>query len=151
MGMEMSLSRTAIRRVLQKQNNEELICEILNKLRSRRPANFNEKYKKFNDMKDLPSAVLKRSQQQMGLETTSLPKKRAKLNPEHEENLINIEIKLTQKNDSTPNMENKESNNLIDMLADNFKFWKDCEEESEQKSFFHEGTNSIFNVDDFFS
>jgi len=149
MGREMALSRTAIRSLLKKPNNEELIREVLNKLSSKCPMNFNEKIEKFNQMNDLPS-VFKRSQQQMGLEIPCLPEKRTKFNPEHEENFINIEIKLTQKNDSTPNMENKETNNLIDMLSDNFQFWKEHEEEVEQKSFFYEG-KSIFNVDNFFS
>ena len=85
MGREMSHSRTAIRSLLMKQNNEELICEVLNKLRSKCPAKFNEKIEKFNQMKDLPS-VFKRSQQQMGLESPCLPGKRAQFNPEHEEN-----------------------------------------------------------------
>jgi len=151
MGREMSLSCTAIRSLLKKENNEELICEVLNKLRSKCSANFNEKIEKLNEMKVLPSAVFKRSQQQMGLESPCLHEKRTKINPEQEVNLINIEIKLTQKKDLTQNMENKENNNLIDMLADNFKFWKDCEEEVEQKSFFCEGTHSIFNFDDFFT
>ena len=48
-------------------------------------------------------------------------------------------------------MKNQESNNLIDVLSDNIKLWKEREEEVEQKSFFCEGTNSIFNVDDFFA
>jgi len=147
---DMSLSRTALRILLKKQNNEELICEVLNNLRSS-PANFNEKIEKFNEMIDLPSADFKRSQQQMGLESPCLPGKRAKFNTEPEANLINIDIKLTPKNDSTPNMENIENNNLIEMLADNFKFWKESEEEVEQKSFLFEGTNNIFNVDDFFA
>ena len=150
MGREMSLSRTAIISLLKKQNNEELICKILNKLRSQFPANFNEKIEKFNEMKDIPS-VFKRSQQQIGLESPSLPGKRAQFNPEHEENLISIEKKYTQKNDSTPKRENQENNNLIDLLSDNFKLWKEREEEVEQKSFVYEGTNSVFNVDDFFA
>ena len=37
------------------------------------------------------------------------------------------------------------------MLSDNFELWKEREEEVEQKSFVYEGTNSIFNVDDFFA
>jgi len=149
MGREMSHSRTAIRSLLMKQNNEELICEVLNKLRSRCPANFTEKIETLNEMKDCASIVLKRSQQQMGLESACLSGKRYKFNPEHEKNLINSEIKLAQKNDSTPKMENQENNNLIDMLANNFKFLKECEkEEVEQKRFIYE---SIFNVDDFFA
>jgi len=146
MGREMSLSRTAITSLLKKQNHEELICEVLNKLRSGCPANFNEKIEKFKEIKDL-----KRSQKQIGLKSPYLPGKRAKFNPEPDANLINIDINLTQKNDSTPNMENIENNNLIEMLADNFKFWKESEEEVEQKSFLFEGTNNIFNVDDFFA
>ena len=161
MGREMVLSRTAIRSLLKKQNNEQLIFEVLTKLRSSCPTNFNEKIETFQEMKDLTSSGFKRSQQEMGMESPCLPGKRAKFNTEHEENLINIEtqsLKLTQY-DSTPNTESKENNNLIDMLADKFGFWKEGEEELEKKGVFSEekenvnsgNSNALFNVDDFFS
>ena len=144
------LSRTAIRSLLKKQNNEQLIFEVLSKLRSSCPTNFNVKIEMFHEMKDLPSLDFKRSQQQMQLENPCLPGKRAKFNPEHEENLINIEPQTTQ------NMDNKENNNLINILADKFNFWKESEEEVQKKNFFSEekengNLNALFNVDDFFS
>ena len=147
------LSRTAIRSLLKKQNNEQLIFEVLSKLRSSCPTNFNVKIEMFHEMKDLPSLDFKRSQQQMQLENPCLPGKRAKFNPEHEENLINIEnqsLKLTHY-DSTPKMENNENYNLIDILADKFNFWKEDEEVLEKKSLFFEETYPIFKVDDFLS
>jgi len=147
MGKEMSLSRSAIRNLLKKQNNEQLICKVLSKLRS------SCQVEKFHEMKDLTSGSFKRSQQQMGMESPCLTGKRAKFNPEHEENLINIEnqsLKLTHY-DSTPKMENNENYNLIDILADKFNFWKEDEEVLEKKSLFFEETYPIFKVDDFLS
>ena len=157
MGREMELSRAAIRSLLKKENNEELILKVLSKLRSSSSANINEKIENFNEMEGLPSVGFKRSQQQMGLESLGLPWKRAKFNPEDEENLIKIEtqsLKLTQY-DSTVKLENKEDNNLIDVLDNKFNFCKG-EEEEEKKNLFCEEkengkSNALFNVVNFFS
>jgi len=170
----MILSRIAIRSLLKKQNNEELILQVLSKLRPSCPnekiENFNEiegsaitnekieNFNEINEIEDIPSASLKRSQQQIGLESPCSHGKRAKFNTEQEENLTNIETqspKLTQY-DSTPNTEYKGNNDFIDLLTNEFNFMKEGEVEEENKNLFCEkkengNSNAPFNVDDFFS
>lgn len=156
MGREMVLSRTAIRSLLKKQNNEQLIFEVLTKLKQ---GNAKEEPEISNE--PMMMCGLKRTQEDMGFESPALNGKKVKINNGlREGNLVNMEtqsLKLTQYESSSPlQQENKENNNLIDMLADKFNFWKEGEEEVEKKNFFVDEKevnvgNVLFNVDDFFS
>lgn len=154
MGKEMVLSRTAIRSLLKKQNNEQLIMEVLKKLRS--VCYSSEESKESL----LAGDTIKRSRSQAGIESPSFPIKRNKFSRENDESLNNEtqSVKMTQY-EGTPMIE-ANNNNLIEMLADKFNFWKEGEEDLEKKSLFgfneekepnNNAGSSLFNVDDFFS
>ena len=152
----MVLSRTAIRSLLKKQNNEQLIFEVLTKLKQ---GNTKEE-PEINNEPPMMMCGLKRTQEDMGFESPTGNGKKVKINNgQREGNLVNMEtqsLKLTHYESSPLQQENKESNNLIDMLADKFNFWNEGEEEVEKKNFFVDDKevnvgNALFNVDDFFS
>ena len=154
MGREMVLSRTAIRSLLKKQNNEQLIFEVLTKLKQ---GNTKEEPEINNET--VMMCGLKRTQEDMGFEGPSGNAKKVKINNGlREGSLVGMEtqsFKMTEY-ESPLQQENKDSNNLIDMLADKFNFWKEGEEEVEKKNFFVDDKkvnvgNALFNVDDFFS
>lgn len=150
----MVLSRTAIRSLLKKQNNEQLIFEVLTKLKQ---GNTKEEPEINNE--PIMICGVKRTLEDMGFESPTANSKKIKINNgQREGNLVNLEtqsLKLTQY-ESPLQQENKEHNNLIDMLADKFNFWKEGEEDVEKKNFFVDEKevnvgNALFNVDDFFS
>ena len=155
MGKEMVLSRTAIRSILKKMNNEQLISEVLNKLRSNTSMNSeidNETIEPAKEVKKQNISILsKRNFCKMELDSPSLTKKIKR-------NVENLPVVETNSGSSTyeSNSENKENSNLLEILADKFNFWKETEEE-EKKSTFNEDSdngntgNTLFNVDDFFS
>ena len=165
MGKEMVLSRTAIRSLLKKMNNEQLIFEVLNKLRSSNPSiNFEniEQFKEHEPKEEQEIIKEHISKEQFisakrifakeGLESP-LMRKKIKTNEE-----TNTPIFETNSSGSIET-NSKDNNNLLEILNDKFNFWKEIEEETEKKSSFNDDSEkgnssngvTIFNVDDFFS
>jgi len=161
----MVLSRTAIRSLLKKMNNEQLIFEVLNKLRSINPSiNFEnfEQFKEKEPREDQEIIKEQISKEQFNSEKRSFDKE------EMESPLLRKKIKTNEEN-NTPIFESnrtrntfetssKDNNNLLDILLnDKFYFWKGIDEETEKKSLFNDdpekGNSSngvtIFNVDAF--
>lgn len=147
MGKELMLSRTAIRNLLKKTNNEQLITDVLNKMRATLQPNVLNK-----------TLLTKRSFEKIFFESPML---RKKIKPEEEPMMSSSLMTGTGMNinEGSLNFENKENNGgLDDILAEKFN-WKEFIEEPENKekeepenfTMNHATNNGVFNVDDFFS
>lgn len=147
MGKELMLSRTAIRNLLKKTNNEQLITDVLNKMRAMLQPNSMNK-----------SLLTKRSFDKIFFESPLL---RKKIKPEEEPMMTSSLLTGAGMNinEGALNFENKENNGgLDDILAEKFN-WKEFMEEPENKekedvdnfAVSHVTNSGVFNVDDFFS
>lgn len=151
----MVLSRTSIRALLRKMNNEQLIVDVLNKLKLNNTLTLKEIIEPLTDPKDMQQTnTSKRVLNKFWIESPAL-KKRVRSSEEFQQNMLNS-FETNNPFEQNFTFENKESNNLLDALVDKFNIWKEIEEEPEKRRNGIEEDdqnhmNRLFNVDDFFS